>query len=278
MHGYTSQNRPAIGFGRPWTPMVRILILINGGVFLFQLAVSMTAATPLSALFGLDTAYPFHLWRYATYLFLHGGAFHLLFNMFALWMFGSDIEEYFGSRRFLQYYFFTGVGAGVCVMLIDLVAGQRSLVIGASGAVYGILLAFGTIYAERIITLLLFFVMPVTMKARTFVIVFGVVEFFMGISPGDSGVSHFAHLGGMAFGFIFLRSPLAKGSIGGGKGLFGGGRFVGSLRRRIETAWSDRDDKRMDDLLKKVNEKGIQSLSDEEKQFLHQMSRRKRWQ
>ena len=116
--GRTHYTRPAIGFGRPWTPMVRVLILINGGVFLAELV----AGEALIAPFALDTFHPLQLWRYVSYLFLHdtGNVFHLLFNMFALWIFGSDLEEHFGSRNFLRYYFFTGIGAGVSVFLVDL--------------------------------------------------------------------------------------------------------------------------------------------------------------
>jgi membrane associated rhomboid family serine protease len=250
--------------------MVRVLILINGGVFLAQLFLPSLIGVPLRYPFGLDTAHPLQLWRYFTYLFIHGGPFHLLFNMFALWIFGSDMEDYFGGRRFLHYYFFTGVGAGICVMAIDLLTGQRSLVIGASGAVFGLLLAFGIVYAERVITLLLFFVLPVTMKAGHFVILFGIVEFLFGVS-GASRVAHFAHLGGMAFGFLYLKAPA---------GLFQvrGPGMVGTLRERFHDRRTKRDDERMDDLLQKVNEKGIQSLTDEEKQFLHRMSRSKKWQ
>lgn len=248
--------------------MVKMLILVNGGVFLAQLVAGDALLVP----FGLDTSHPFQLWRYVTYMFLHSpvNVFHLLFNMFALWMFGSDMEDYFGGRQFLRYYFFTGAGAGLTVAVLDLATGQRSMVIGASGAVFGILLAFGIIYAERVITMLLFFVLPVTMKAKHFVILFGVVEFFFGISPGSSGVAHFAHLGGMAFGLLYLKTPIGSVSFGR-KGL------LKDLQDRVRGARSARDDQRMDDLLRKVNDKGIQSLTEEEKQFLHRMSRSKKW-
>lgn len=260
--------RPTMGFGRPWTPMVKILILANGGIFLAELLFGSRLLLP----FGLDSAHPLQLWRYFTYLFLHSptNIFHLLFNMFALWIFGSDLEDYFGPQKFLQYYFFTGVGAGLSVVLIDLLVGQRSFVIGASGAVFGLLLAYGVIYAERRITMLLLFFLPITMKARNFVILFGVVEFFFGVS-GSSRVAHFAHLGDMAFGLLYLKTP---GGLFHGRGL----DSLKSLRSRIERTVSSRDDRRMDDLLRKVNEQGIQSLTEEEKQFLHRMSRRKKWQ
>jgi membrane associated rhomboid family serine protease len=210
------------------------------------------------------------IWRYVTYLFLHGSPMHLFFNMFALWVFGSDLEDYFGNRRFLQYYFFTGIGAGLTVTALDLLIGQRSFVIGASGAVFGLLLAFGVVYAERVITMLLFFVVPISMKAKHFVILFGVVEFFFGISPGSTGISHFAHLGGMAFGLLYLKTPVGALS-------WKGPGVIESLQERFKASRSVHDDKRMDDLLRKVNDRGIQSLTEEEKQFLHRMSRSKKW-
>jgi len=246
--------------------MVKMLILVNGGVFLAQVVLGRT----LLLSFGLDTAHPFQLWRYVSYLFLHGSPVHLLFNMFALWMFGSDMEDYFGGRPFLRYYFFTGVGAGLTVALLDLVTGQRSMVIGASGAVFGILLAFGVVYAERVITLLLFFVLPVSMKAKHFVIIIGVIEFFFGVNPGSSGVAHFAHLGGAAFGLLYLKTPIGAVS-------FGKRGLLKDLQDRVQSSRSARDDQRMDDLLRKVNDRGIQSLTEEEKQFLHRMSRSKKW-
>ena len=109
MYRYTYQSRPSLGFGRSWTPMVRILILINGGAYLAQLFISPLIGAPLSQLFGLDTAHPLHLWRYFTYLFMHGGPFHLLFNMFALWMFGTEIEANFGSKNFGKFYILAGL-------------------------------------------------------------------------------------------------------------------------------------------------------------------------
>lgn len=266
MYGYTS-SRPTVGFGRPWTPAVRALILACGGVFLIQILFSDVA---IERSLGMDSTRPWEIWRWFTYLFLHGGFLHLLFNMFALWMFGSDVEERLGTPRFLKYYFITGAGAAVSVILVDLLAGRGSLVIGASGAVFGILLAFGVLFAERVITLLLFFVLPITMKAKHFVIIFGVLEFFFGIA-GGSRTAHFAHLGGMAFGFLFLKAPT-------GPAWKGRPDFFGKLRERLAVSTRARDDQRLDALLQKINTEGIGALSDGEKEFLHRMSRRKRWQ
>jgi len=247
--------------------MVKILILSNGGVFLAQIV----AWRPLLYAFGLDTGRPFELWRYGSYLFLHGGPVHLLFNMFLLWMLGSDLEEHFGPRKFLRYYFFTGVGAGLLQVLASRLPGQPpSIIVGASGAIFGLLLAYGIVFAERTITLLLFFVLPLTMKAKHLALLLGAVELVFAVSPGSSGIARFAHLGGMAFGYLYLKAPPGLLSSRGGSRLR-------SIRDRWETARRTSEDRRMDDLLRKVTERGIQSLTEEEKEFLHRMSRRKKW-
>ena len=133
------------------------------------------------------------------------------------------------------------------------------------------LMAYGLLFAERVITLLVFFVLPVSMKAKHFVIAFGAIELFFGMAGGDR-VAHFAHLGGMLFGWLFLRAPSgAPSRVAVGAGL------IGTLRVRLEVFTRARDDRRMDALLQKVNERGIGSLTEGEKQFLYRMSRRKRW-
>ncbi len=151
----------------------------------------------------------FHLWQPLTYMFMHGGWAHLFFNMFALWMFGGVIESTFGSRRFLVYYVVCGLGAALCQELsqfVALMAGDYASVaaptVGASGAIYGILLAFGMMYPEE---RLFVFPLPVPLKAKWFVMIYVVIELFSALSmPGD-GVAHVAHLGGMLFGFLLIR-------------------------------------------------------------------------
>jgi len=267
MYGY-GQRSWSLGFGRPWTPAVRAIIIACGAAWLLQL---LLGGTGIPRLLALDTAHPLQLWRPLTYLFLHGGLFHLLFNMFAVWMFGSELEARLGTRRFLVYYFATGIGAGLTVTLIDLLLGRTSLVIGASGAVFGLLLAYGVLYAERVITLLVFFVLPVSMKAKHFVIVFGVLELLFGIA-GETGIAHFAHLGGMAVGWLILPwvQRLSPSSPAGAP-------VPRALRAHWEAWRRARDQRRMDALLEKVNTRGIQSLSAAERDFLHRMSRRSRW-
>jgi len=261
---------PAFGFGRRWTPAVRALILSCGGVYLAQLL--LARALPVVELFALDTSRPLEIWRWATYAFLHGGPFHLLFNALAIWMFGSEVEERLGTPRFVSFCAASGVGAAVSVVLVDRLLGRESLVLGASGIVFGLLLAYGLLFAERVITLLVFFVLPVSLKAKHFVVVFGVIELLFGMA-GGTRVAHFAHLGGMFFGWLFLRAPAAAGLRGRG-----GPGPLGALRDRLAVFTRARDDRRMDALLQKVNDRGIGSLTDGEKRFLHRMSRRKRWQ
>ena len=151
-----------------------------------------------------DTLFRFHLWQPFTYLFLHGGFWHVFFNMFGLWMFGTPLERDWGSRRFLRYYLLTGVGAGFLNVVFSLVWGGPSaygVTIGASGAIYGILLAFGLLYPNA--PILIMFILPV--PARVVVLMFGAVAFLSALEGPGSGISHVSHLGGMLFGYIYLR-------------------------------------------------------------------------
>jgi membrane associated rhomboid family serine protease len=252
------------GFGRPWTPMVRNLIIATGAIFLFQ---TFDRSGRLLEYLALDSAEVFgglRLWQPLTYLFLHGGPLHLFFNLFALWMFGSELEEYLGPREFLFYYLFCGVGAGFLVVGLDAALGRHSLTVGASGAIYGLLLAYGVLWARRSITLLVFLVLPVTLEARIFVIVFAACEFFAGIGGSTSPVAHFAHLGGMGFGFLYLK--LLRGRV---RPLLHGKSVLSSLF--AGSGMTDRE--RLDQLLDKVNRYGIHTLTDKERRFLDKMSR-----
>jgi membrane associated rhomboid family serine protease len=159
------------------------------------------------------------IWQPITYMFLHGGLFHLLFNMFALWMFGSELEYLWGTRRWVKYYFLTGIGAGLTSILFAYGALQMNIgdpraiyipTVGASGAIYGLLLAFGLTFPNR--PILLYFLFPI--PARIFVLIFGAIEFISSFSYANDGVSHIAHLGGMVFGYIFLKGFPGSGRRG----------------------------------------------------------------
>jgi rhomboid family protein len=151
-------------------------------------------------------------WQLFTYLFLHSLASftHILFNMLMLWMFGAPIEETWGTRRFLVYYFVCGIGAGICVVLVNLVFGNpHQRVLGASGAIYGLLLAFGMLFPNQ--TVLLSFLFPI--KAKYMVMIFGAIAFMSSFQSGST-VSNLAHLGGMIFGFAYMKTQFGS-RIGG---------------------------------------------------------------
>jgi membrane associated rhomboid family serine protease len=188
--------------------MVKRLIIITSAAFvLTYIPATYFGVDPFDYLkwFGLWpylVIHKFYVWQLVTYLFLHAGWFHIIFNMFALWMFGSDLESLWGGKKFLFYYFLTGVGAGaVDVALNELFRpGIPSVTIGCSGAVYGLLLAYGMLFPDRLIYL--YMIIPI--KAKWFVVGMGVIEFVSSFGSG-SHISHFAHLGGMLFGYLYLR-------------------------------------------------------------------------
>ncbi len=154
---------------------------------------------------GWPTGVPhpeFHVWQLLTYGFLHGSLVHIAFNMFVLWMFGRELEMVMGSRRFLTYYLVCVVGAGVVQLIVTQFAFDPRPTVGASGGVYGLLLAFGMTFPNRIIMPIF---PPIPMPAKYFVIVIGVFELSIGLSGRSPGVANFAHLGGMFFGYLLLR-------------------------------------------------------------------------
>jgi membrane associated rhomboid family serine protease len=197
------------------TPGVKLLVLICAGVFLVQTLIGLLA--PAFATLWLlkwfalipSAVFPLmRIWQPFTYIFLHGGLFHLLINMLMLWMFGRDLELVWGKRRFLNYFFLCGVGAGlieVIVKSIPLFFGalpSNIPTIGASGAIFGILIANAILFPDRRIWLI---PLPVTIPMRPYVAVMGAIEFFSTIGAGGDGVSHVCHLGGMLVGWLYLR-------------------------------------------------------------------------
>lgn len=144
---------------------------------------------------------PFALWQLLTYGFLHGDPVHIAFNMFALWMFGRELEHTMGSQRFLLYYLTCVVGAGAVQLLVASFQGGHYPTIGASGGVFGILLAFGMTFPNRMVVLIF---PPIPMPAKYFVLFYGLLELYLGVSGNAPGVANFAHLGGMMFGLLLL--------------------------------------------------------------------------
>jgi membrane associated rhomboid family serine protease len=206
-------------FGGPITRTVKALITLNVAVYVLQVISHLFGSNFLELYFGLVPIRITHelmLWQLVTYMFLHGGIFHILFNMLTLFMFGNDLERYWGTRRFLNYYFITGIGAGICSWLAA--ANSMAIVIGASGAVYGLLLAYALTYPNRIVYLN--FLLPV--KVKWLVIIMGAIAFVSSVGGGEPGVAHIAHLGGMAIGYLYLK----------GKGWRDRYRYYDEQRRR----------------------------------------------
>jgi len=177
-----------------------------GAVFLLQMVMSSHISFYLG-LVPILVWKKYFLWQLATYIFLHGGITHLLFNLLALWMFGGELESYWGSRKFLRYFLFCGIGAGICTVIFT--PYQFIPVIGASGAIYGILLAFGWLFPNRLIYIYLLFPIP----AKYMVIIFGLIELFSSMEGTGGGVAHLTHLGGLLFGLSYMAYPAIRQKI-----------------------------------------------------------------
>jgi len=201
-------NYYRFSFGYGLTPVIKKLVIIMGAVFLLQMVVSGSISLYLG-LVPILVWKKFFLWQLATYIFLHGGIGHILFNLLALWMFGGELESYWGSRKFLFYFFFCGIGAGICTVLFTPFPYDRTPVIGASGAIYGILLAFGWLFPNRLIYIYFLFPIP----AKYFVIIFGLIEFLYLRGGAGGGVAHLTHLGGLFFGLIYMAYPYLRQKI-----------------------------------------------------------------
>ena len=184
----------------PSLPQVtKFLLLFCVGVFCVQLLLPPVVELWF-ALWPLQSG-RFMPWQVLTYAFLHGDFTHLLFNMLALWMFGAEIERLWGAKRFIQFLLASSIAAALVQLAWTFLIGSSVPTLGASGATYGLLLAFGMLFPNRTIMLL---IPPIPMKAKYFVGLFGAFELVMGVL-GPSGIAHFAHLGGMLGGFLMIR-------------------------------------------------------------------------
>jgi membrane associated rhomboid family serine protease len=257
--------------GKAFPEAIKWLLIANGAVFLLQnlLAVAVFEAIGLRVeeILGLRPAWVVERlwgWQLFTYMFLHGGFFHLLFNMFVLWMFGTQIERLWGSGRFLQYYLVCGLGAAA----LSFVFNYNSIIIGASGAVLGVLLAFGLLFPNQYIYL--WFLIPI--RAKYLVAGLAGLELLYLFSEPRSGVARAAHVGGMLAGYVYLkwgdRSPVE--------------RLANRWRRRklklidgeaSRASGSPQIEAEIDRILDKISEHGLNSLTNEEARILDQASR-----
>ena len=189
----------------PLSTAMKALIGANVLVFFAQLL-----EPALTGMFGLEPSsvvQRWSVWQLGTYMFLHGGLFHILFNMLALWMFGAELERMWGTRYFLKFYFVTGIGAGMLTVLFSLLPFSASQqlyganVIGASGAIYGLLLAYALHFPDRPIYMYLVFPIP----AKIFVTILGVIAFYASLSGAGGGVANATHLGGLLVAYLYLK-------------------------------------------------------------------------
>lgn len=297
-------NRPSMFGGFAFfPPVIKYLLVSNVAIFIFQYFIFgslKVGGVPLGVFFNKyfalnpigSTLFPFYPWQLVTYLFMHADFWHIFLNMFALWMFGMELENIWGSRKFMAYYFMCGIGAGLANLLIaPLFTTINVPTVGASGAVYGILVAFGMLFPDR--PIYMYFLFPI--KAKYFVAIYILIELF---SVGsNSGIAHVAHLGGGFVGFIYLL--LTKNNI---NGLFRfykpkpkvtvkkpsniySNRFYekyNSQNTDISDAdyYDDKNDddnisqERIDEILDKISKNGYQNLSDEEKRILFDASKK----
>ena len=248
---------------RTFTDAIKVLIIINVGMYFLQIITG--SQLDMVKIFGLSarTVWPL-IWQPITYMFIHGGVWHVAINMFVLWMFGSELETIWGKNEFLKYYFVTGVGAGVLWLFFN-IGGSNAILIGASGAVYGILMAYGLIFPNR--TVYLYFLFPI--KVKWFVLFIGAIAFISSMGIG-SNISHLTHLSGMLIGYLYLRFSNDWRNIS-----FNFRKKIIELKTTQKKKDKEQDIKlqqEVDILMEKANICGWESLSDEEQVKLQSSS------
>ena len=264
---YQFQSNPGEFSYKPtlFTNAIKILISVNFGIFVLQ-SLSQSEAL-FFPLFGLVPKLVWSermIWQPFTYLFLHGGIWHVLINMFVLWMFGSELERLWGRHEFLKFYFITGIGSGLVTMLFDLQS--MTPIVGASGAVYGVLLAYGLTYPNR--TVYLYGIIPI--KSIWFVLGIGFIA-FMSSFNNMSQISHMTHLSGMLIGYLMLK-----------KSFHWPGLWF-QIRKKTLEYRIQKEEKRIsrqfqverdiNRILDKINQEGFDSLTDEEQERLYKGSK-----
>jgi membrane associated rhomboid family serine protease len=214
----------------------------------------------------------YYIWQFVTYMFLHGGFIHILFNMYFLFALGIPVEQTWGGRRFLIYYFFTGIGAGITIFIVNTLIGGVNMqipTVGASGAIYGVLVAFGMLFPEAEIFLLF---IPIPIKAKYLVIIYGAMNIFPLVRTGGQGnISYVGHLGGILFGFLFFLIIRKRGITFKSKIIKA--RLTRGIDRHQEPVPRDPVSNRqhLEAILAKVKQSGPDSITDDEFQFIRYM-------
>jgi membrane associated rhomboid family serine protease len=273
-------------------PVIKTLLISNVAAFAATLFFGLfrigeysieTFLLETFALFPLGKG--FQLWQLITYMFMHGGPMHLLFNMIALWMFGIELENVWGSRKFLTYYLACGIGAGLSNLLIAPLFTVTGPTVGASGAIYGVLIAFGMMFPTR--PIFLYFLLPI--QAKYFVLMYIALELYAGVNGTSDGVAHFAHLGGAAIGFVYMLLDRRQSTI---ENFWT--RTVGRMKsdqRVNEYSYQKKNvtdakyhdvgndseaanQRQIDEILDKISQSGYKSLTEAEKKLLFDASKR----
>ena len=285
-------------------PVIKNLLIINGVVFFLTFLAEQLkfngvpgwyiiyrwfALNPISGIDPSGQSYNFQIWQLITYQFLHANFTHILFNMFGLWMFGMEIENLWGSRKFLYFYLLCGVSAGLFHLFLSPLLGEVAFTLGASGAIYGVLIAFGLFFPNRYI--FLYFFIPV--KAKYLIGFFVVLEFLM-VNNGGGNVAHIAHLGGALAGFIFilldpnshieLKNMFRRNSYQQKPPLNPFGRMTNPFKKKSDAQEADyydldNDQKNItqaeiDEILDKISRSGYQNLTEKEKKILFEASKK----
>lgn len=255
-------------FAQPLTPAVRLLLILNIVIFMVRLLIGPS----FDLFFGLSSAGLTRgfLWQPLTYMFLHGGVFHLFINMLILYFIGTEVERTLGSRNFLIVYFVAGVLGGMGWLLLS----AGGICIGASGAVMGMLGAYAALFPHREITVLVFFILPITMKAWMLAAGLAAMEFVLMTSRPDVGIAHAAHLAGIVAGYVFVYVAFRKGGL---RIRFSRDRkkppHLKVLRREGSITVSQAE---IDRLLDKIANQGMGSLTKGERAILEKASAERR--
>jgi membrane associated rhomboid family serine protease len=262
-------QRRGFGIGGQLTPAVKNILFANGIVFLMSMLNNQLFyfLSNNFALHAYDVLYQFKIWQLFTYMFLHGGFWHIFFNMFIFWMFGTELEMEWGSKQFLKYYFICGVGAGIINILLTSSDPSYPGTVGASGAIYGIMVAYALRYPNRLVYI--YFLFPV--KVKYMVGFLAIISFLSTWNTQGDGIAHAAHLGGMLVGFIYLKYWQHFYKV---KSM-----FQQTTKKPVSKSSATGDEKveyyrkKIDELLDKINRIGYLNLTDEEKELLEEGSK-----
>ena len=245
---------------------VKILLIINIVVFiLMELSGQKSMLFQIFGLVPIAVIQDYKIWQTITYLFVHGGFLHMFFNMFVLWMFGKDLEQDWGQNQFILFYFLCGIGSG----LITIIMSMNSFIpiVGASGAIYGVLVAYGFTYPNRMVYL--YGILP--LKVKYMVLVLGMVAFFASLSTSHSTISHITHLAGMIIGILYIIYIKSKNIR----------LWYIQLRLKLMQKNNNLESDeaaiiklRVDQILDKLNDHGWESLTTQEEEFLTRASKR----